>query len=176
MGRPSKKNKLEALEKKFNLAETLVEELDELVAELEAPDSDLSTEVVTGEIVAVDEKVLDISSLRQDFGLVRNNVIKLVNTGQRILDSACVLDIADLKASQLDALANLQATLGNNLKLLMDIYKDIAAIEKSRAGMPVSKPEQTNINNGNVTNNNIVFTGSTSELLTMINAQIEASK
>lgn len=160
-GRPSKVERMRSLEDKFNLAETLVEELDELIEDvsvgLENSDDNLP--------MAVEGfGIMNIETLKQDFMLARNNIIKLISTGQRILDQASVLDVSDLKASQLEALATLQSTLGANLKLLLEIYKDIAAIEKSRGN-----PSQANVNNGSVTTNNIVFTGSSSDLLKLIN-------
>ena len=169
MGRPTK---LQNLEKKFSMAETLVEELTTVM-------EDIQQETLPEPIPIIEEEknetVLSMDSLRQDFLLVRNNIIKLVNTGQRILDSVSVLELEDLKASQLDALSNLQATLGNNLQLLISIYKDISIIEKSRQ-KPVSKiTEQVPVVNGNVTNNQIMFSGSSAQLLELINTQMENS-
>lgn len=168
-GRPSKQDQIRSLEERFNIAESLVEELDCIVDDLVPVTRSLHSNEMDNNLDIV---VMDVQSLKQDFQLVRNNIIKLVGSGQRILDSASQIDIEDLKASQLDALANLQSTLGNNLKLLIDIYKDLAAIEKSRQ-KPVAKdnivPE--NVVNGNVTNNQILFTGDSNALLKLINEQ-----
>ena len=160
VGRPSKAERIKSLEQKFNLAESLVQELDEII-------EDVPDEIEEPQLPElIETSIMCISSLKQDFMLARNNIIKLINTGQRILDQASVLEISDLKASQLEALAVMQSTLGANLKLLLEIYKDIAAIEKSRSTLP---PPPTAINNGQVTTNNIMFTGSSSDLLKLIN-------
>jgi hypothetical protein len=159
MGRPTR---LQSLEKKFSLAETLVEELDSCIQEFEL-DTDYTPST---EVIDADKSILDMGMLKQDFGMIRSNIVKLVATGQRILESASELDIGDLKASQLDALSNLQATIGSNLQLMMNIYESIAKIEKSRQKpTPKSTPEQLTAINGNVVNNNIAFSGSSSELL-----------
>ena len=62
--------------------------------------------------------------------MVRQNVVTLINRGQNILESATHLDLGDMKAGQLEALASLQKSLGENIKLLLGIYKDIVSIEK----------------------------------------------
>lgn len=89
-----------------------------------------------------------------------------MSTGQTILNTACLLDISDLKASQLEALSTLQSTLGGNIKLLLDCYKTMSDIEKSKI-KAIEKP--SSVNNGEVINNNILFNGSSSDLLNMIN-------
>jgi hypothetical protein len=166
----SKSTKLQNLESKFGLAENLLDELSNTIEEITS--TELACAIIPeGEIsILQDESILNMHTLKQDFLLIRNNVIKLINTGQRILDGASVLDISDLKPSQLEALANLQATLGGNMKLMLDIYKDIASIEKSRRVVP-TKAETLANNTGTInnTNNQIVFAGDSSELLKLIN-------
>jgi hypothetical protein len=167
-----KSEKLMNLEKKFNLAENLVEELSIVIDDITTTELLPVPTAVEGDLAPVDVSIMDMSLLKQDFVLMRNSIMKLIHTGQRILDSASVLDISDLKASQLDALSNLQATLGANIKLLFECYKDIAVIEKSRQKAASKQPVQENINNGTVTNNNIVFSGSSSDLLSIINKNL----
>lgn len=164
VGRPSKADRMKSLEEKFNLAETLVEELDDLIEDVGESMETASDDNLP--MVPEHAGLMNIEGLKQDFMLARNNIIKLITTGQRILDQASVLNVSDLKASQLEALATLQSTLGANLKLLLEIYKDIAAIEKSRGN-----PTPSNVNNGSVTTNNIVYAGSSSDLLKILNEQ-----
>lgn len=151
--------KLARLEKKFNVATELIQELTDDVETLP---------VVVDEKEEKSEDVFSMSTLKTDFLLVRNNVLKLVNTGQRVLDTASLIDVSDLQANQLKALSDMQVAIGGNLKLLISIYKEIAEIEKMRI-KEVSKTETTqNVNNGNVTNNQIMFSGSSNELLDLI--------
>lgn len=158
-GRPSKTDRLRAIETEFNLTESLVEELGSINDNLITIDETLPSITNPNELINLD-------SLRSDFGLVRNSIINLVATGQTILNTACLLDISDLKASQLEALSTLQSTLGSNIKLLLDSYKTMSEIEKIKTSQIKEKP--TSVNNGEVINNNILFNGSSSELLDLI--------
>ena len=161
-------NKLVNLQSKFNLAETLIEELDSCIQEF--PEL-LPEEISTDE---PEKSILNMNQLKTDFGLMLANVKKLIMSGQRILDQTSNLDISDLKPSQIDALANLQGTIGSNIKLMMEMYKDIAVIEKTRQkAVPKNQPESLTAVNGNVTNNNIVFSGSSADLLTLINNSVK---
>lgn len=171
------KDKFEILERKLNIATELIDELNIEEYEIVAPDYNTSTELVAvdttnTELVTVDkQEVFTIEGLKQDFILIRQNVMKLITTGQRILDSASLLDVADMKAAQLNALSSLQETLGNNLKLLVNIYKEICEIEKMRLGVSGKVPDGSvqQLNTGTITNNNtIVFSGDTSQLLDII--------
>ena len=160
------------METKFNLAQTLVEDLSELVDDF-STDEFIPIEYESGEVACVTspDSILDLSQLKMDFQIVRQNIMKVVAAGNRILDGVSVLDLDDLKPSHLMALAQLQTALGSNISLLLNSYKDIAAIEKSRV---VAKPKPNEVPNvsGNLTQNNItVYGGSTAELLSIINGQ-----
>lgn len=168
-----KNEKLARLESKFGMATSLVDDLDDAISELNMEENLPEIGVPTDGAVAPEASIMDMNSLRQDFGLVRANVLKLVQNGQKILDKAGELDLADLKPSHIEALASLQNTIGSNLKLMMDIYKDIASIEKSRV-RPTVKQDlvQSNVNTGQINNtNNIMFTGSSADLMELINNQ-----
>jgi len=154
--------KFENLEKKLNIATSLVSELTEEVEDL--PELTISSDVPA----EIQETVFTLDLLKTDFMLIRNNILKLVSTGQRVLDTASVLDVTDMKASQLQALSEMQSTIGNNLKLLISIYKDIAEIEKLRIKEAAKQQTQANVNMGTVVNNNIVYSGSTTDLLQLI--------
>lgn len=170
-------DKFEQLEKKLNIATELIDELniDDLAVVLPSSKDVVEAEVVDcGELVPVsenDREIFSLESLKSDFIMIRQNVMKLIANGQRILDSASLLDVSDMKASQLTALSNLQETLGNNMKLMVGIYKEICEIEKMRIGITGSKQEgSVQIATGNnITNNNtIVFAGDTTQLLDII--------
>lgn len=166
--------KFEQLEKKLNIAT-------ELVDELSFPEYEL-VDVVDAELVLPEPKelavveesteVFSLATLKSDFVMIRQNVMKLIGTGQRILDSVSVIDVDDMKASQLQALSQLQGTLGSNMQLLVSIYKEICEIERMRLGLsgkPTEGGTVQQLNSGNVTNNNtIVFSGDTNELLNII--------
>lgn len=150
--------KLENLEKKLGIATSLVQELTVEVEELPV--------AVIEETEA--NQVFSIETLKTDFFLARNSLIKLIATGQRVLDTASVIDVSDMKASQLTALSEMQSKIGGNIKLLMDCYKIIVEIEKLRQKDAKVLQAPSNVNMGQVTTNNIMFSGSSEELLTMI--------
>jgi len=107
-----------------------------------------------------------------DFQIVRQNIMKVVNAGNRILDGVSVVELDDLKPSHLMALAQLQTALGSNIQLLLSSYKDIAAIEKSRQQpAPKGTPKDVPNVNGDLNQTINVFSGSTADLLSIIQGQ-----
>jgi hypothetical protein len=167
----SNNTRLARLESKFNLASSLVDDLDDAISDLDVEENLPAIGTPVDGEVATDISIMDMSSLRQDFTIVRTNVLKLVNTGQKILDQISEdFDVSDCKPSHIEALSTLQSTIGNNLKLMMDIYRDIAAIEKSRYRPPTKQEVvSSNVNTGQI--NNIMFAGSSSDLMALINNQ-----
>jgi hypothetical protein len=160
-----KSTKLERLEKKLNITTELVQEMTEVIEEFEIAEP---TPVVVAELVSSEKpvEVFTLEILKSDFMLIRNNIMKLVADGQRTLSSASVIDVSDLKASTIQALAGLQVAIGGNLKMLIDSYKIIVEIEKLRQKEKPMIQTMGAVNMGTV--NNIAFSGSTSELLQLI--------
>lgn len=173
-----KSEKLEKLSKKFGIASKLSDDLSDLVEEIQTTDL-VATPIATHELTVIEENINDVEleeeifstkQLKTDFLMIKQNLNSLIVKGQRILDSAMVLDLADLKSSQLDALTNLQNSIANNLKLMINIYKEIAEIEKLRnKNQPKIDQQNGNINTGTIVNNNILLQGSTNDLLDLIN-------
>src|SRR5208337_1053178 len=117
-------NKIKKLEDQFSMATSLVTDLEVLVQEIDENQLEI-VDTTTGEITNCDQSILNLVMLKQDFTLVRNNIIKVVLAGQRILESASNIGFDEIKAGHIMALAQLQTALGSNIKLLMDCYKDI---------------------------------------------------
>lgn len=168
-------NKFDALEKKLNIASSLIEELDfddyeVVLPEITNPQTQNNLPAIIEECT---NEVFSLDTLRGDFVIIRQNILKLISTGQRVLDSTSIIDPSDMKAAQLTAISELQKTLGTNLQLLVSVYKEIAGIEKTRATTQskTSDPQAGMVNNGSVTNNNIVYSGDTSQLLDFIKEQ-----
>lgn len=162
-----KSNKLKKLEENFNMAANLVTDLEVLVQEIDENQLEV-IDTTTGEISDPNESIMDLVMLRQDFVLVRNNIVKVVLAGQRILDDVSNIGFDEIKAGQIMALAQLQTALGGNIKLLMECYKDIAVIEKSRKQTvaPTTNPSRIPIVQQNANN---IFVGSGNDLLRFIN-------
>jgi hypothetical protein len=159
------------LEKKLNIATNLVDELEIEECDIFLPSSASEYPVQTlVEKLPTNNEVFSIDTLKTDFIMIRQNVMKLIATGQRVCDSASLVDVSDMKPSTLQAIAILHQTLGSNIKLMVDIYKQIADIEKTR-DKTRPKDEQPNVvtNSGTIVNNNIAFQGDISELLEIIN-------
>jgi hypothetical protein len=151
---------IEKIEQVFELAHKEVEnaivETDETI-----------TEVETKDIEKIDkDQVFSFDTLKQDYLIVRQNLIKLIDKGQKILDQVTIMDIGDFKASQLMALSQLQDSIGNNLKLLIDIYKQLTEIKNNLDKKNVEEKDK-----GNVNVNNAVFVGSSKDLLDMLNGK-----
>ena len=120
--------KLENLERKLNIATDLIKEF-EVDENLPMEISETPVPMVIDEI---NNDVFELNNLKSDFMLIRQNVLKLISTGQRFMESVSIVDPSDLKASQIQAISGMHETLGNNLKLLIDLYKQIADIETLR--------------------------------------------
>lgn len=162
--------KFEKLEEKFNIANDLVHELSIAVEEVGMPAVYEGEVLPPAVIIEEDVKIFEMEGLKSDFILIRSNILKLINNGQRILDTASVVDVSDLSAKHLEALASLQQTIGNNLKLMIDCYKQIADIEKLRQKENKFKGGETlgGQTAGTIVNNQILFNGDTSALLDLI--------
>lgn len=160
--------KLENLERKLNIASDLIKEF-EVDENLPMEISEVSVPMIAEEI---NNDVFELNNLRSDFMLIRQNVLKLISTGQRFMESVSIVDPSDLKASQIQAISGMHETLGNNLKLLIDLYKQIADIEtlrNKRVGKLNTESNQTISTGNTITNHNqIVFAGTSDDLLKVI--------
>jgi hypothetical protein len=156
--------KLERLEKKFNIAS-------DMIKEFEINDTILVPTVMDlKEVTEPNTEIFDVVNLKQDFQLIRTNILGLITTGQRILNSVSILDPSDMKASQIQAVSDILKTVGENSKILFDLYKQMAEIEslRNKKSKFVEPANQTISTGNNITTNQILFTGSSDELLKLI--------
>jgi hypothetical protein len=166
-------SKFDLLEQKLNIATELIEELELVDYEIAIPTLTSAVSVPREESTT---EIFSLETLKSDFVMIRQNVMKLISTGQRVLDSASLIDPSDMKASQLMALSQLQQTLGTNIQLLVSIYKEIAGIEKVRSTINNKTTENGSVvNQGTVINNNVLFSGSTTDLLSFMHEQKNAN-
>lgn len=165
--------KLKQLEKKFSLAKEVLDELPTTESELVVAEvcevGEKQLDIVDPENQTVAEDVFSIESLKADFIIVRQNLLKLINTGQTILTQVQFMDVGDMHPQHLSALATLQTTVGQNLKLLIDIYEKIIRIEKMKKGAKPGEEDKDEGSGNMKIDKAIVFTGSTKELLSMMN-------
>jgi len=181
-------DKLKALHEKFNMAENSINQMTEIIEVseiIEVLDEDL-TSLDTYEIkepgehlpLELDkpEEVFTLDLLKQDFMSMRTNILAVISRGQGILDDTGSLDIGDMKASQLEALSSLQRSTGENIKLLMGIYKDIIAVEKDKyvllRGLNQenlgSSQGQITVGQGGTVTQNVIVAGSTHDILQLL--------
>lgn len=111
------------------------------------------------EIVPVSNKVEENADY--DYDSARNNLHKLLNQGQDALYSA--LEIA--KQSEHPRAFEV---VGNLMKQLADINEQLLALSEKKQKLDTPKPETGGGPAKQVTNNNAIFVGSTSELGNLI--------
>lgn len=164
----------DALEKKLNIASSLIDELDLDNYEIAMPEIATTTALAVINPEEYSDEIFSVETLKKDFIIIRQSVMKLIATGQRVLDTISLIDPSDLKGPQISAISGLIQTLGVNSKLMVDIYKEIVMIEKTRsqtkAGGGAGNGTQQSglVNQGTVNNNNIIFSGSTENLLSFL--------
>lgn len=183
-------DKLKVLHKKFNMAENsvnkmteVIETIDEDLTDLEVVETSEPGQNLPAELDTFEE-VFTLPLLKQDFMSMRQNILAVINRGQTILNDTDQLDIGDMKASQLEALANLQRSTGENIKLLMGIYKDIIAVEKdkyvllrglSQENLGSTEGDNLQVGAGSNVTQNVIIAGGTHDILEAI-ANAEAAK
>lgn len=183
-------DKLKALHEKFNMAENsvnkmteVIETIDEDLTDLEVVETSEPGQNLPAELDTFEE-VFTLPLLKQDFMSMRQNILAVINRGQTILNDTDQLDIGDMKASQLEALANLQRSTGENIKLLMGIYKDIIAVEKdkyillrglSQENLGSTEGGNLQVGAGSNVTQNVIIAGGTHDILAAI-ANAEAAK
>jgi len=178
-------DKLKKLHDKFNMAEESIDQMTKAIDVL-VDDSDLSALEVTeiaepGKHLPTDldsfEEVFTLDLLKQDFMSMRTNILAVINRGQSILEDTGHLDIGDMKASQLEALSSLQRSTGENIKLLMGIYKDIIAVEKDKyvllrglnqENLGTVPQTPITVGEGGTLTQNVIVAGSTHDILRLM--------
>ena len=118
-------------------------------------------EVITsgGDVILPDSKGVEENVIK-DYDSARNNLYKLLNQGQDALYSA--LEIA--KQSEHPRAFEV---VGNLMKQLADINEQLLALSERKQKLDAPK-QQEGQPSKQVTNNNAIFVGSTSELSKML--------
>jgi hypothetical protein len=119
-------------------------------------------EVITtgGDVILPETKGVE-ENVVKDYDAARNNLYKLLNQGQDALYNA--LEIA--KQSEHPRAFEV---VGNLMKQLADINEQLLALSERKVKLDAPK-QQEGQPNKQVTNNNAIFVGSTSELSKMLN-------
>lgn len=93
-----------------------------------------------------------------DFDLARNTMKNLINRNNTIIDS--IVDLAKNSES-----ARVYEVAGQLMKTQSEMAKDLMSLHKQKVDLTGESPTK------NITTNNIVFAGSTSDLMKMISAE-----
>ena len=162
MRNPMKQRKnIKKLEKVFNIAEDVIQSL-------EINKEGMQEITLAPEAYQFDEKeiekngVLGLAELKADFLIAKRNLRKLIRHGQTLMDTSADMDMEEMTASKIMAIAQLSTSISGQLKMLVEIYKDIAEIEKSRKG---GLPGAFEGNLAGVVHQNIIFTGDATSLM-----------
>lgn len=144
---------IKKLEEKFNLTtEEAINTIKKIDDEIKNVDSNIPKELENS------DDIYNLELLKQDFFRSRSILLKLIDKGNEILSKVSdTLDDGVIKASTISALAELQRVIGDNLKNLVNLYKDINDLQ-------TKNKNQINVQTAQ-TVNNIVFTGKTSDLI-----------
>ena len=73
--------------------------------------------------------VFELTELKSTFLMVKQNLRRLVNHGQMLMDQTSGLSIDDMKASEISAIADLSNVVATQLKMLVETYKDIISTQ-----------------------------------------------
>lgn len=158
--------------------ENIFKEAEEIAENLEIEDIDEEEKNITLSVAGYEieesidpellenKEIFEIKELKKDFIICKRTLYTIIRKGQQILSSApCSTD--ELKASEIAALAQLSEVISKQLKMIVEMYKDIQDIELKIKQMQsgINVPEGSNFTQ----NNNNVFVGRTDELMDIIN-------
>lgn len=122
----------------------------------------MDIDVSTGEIITVNNEVIppQEEKIEYDYEQTRNNLYTLLNQGQDAL-------VAALGVAKQSEHPRAFEVVGNLMKQLADVNEQLLKIheKKQKLDLPALKKEETH---NQVTNNNAIFVGSTTELNKML--------
>jgi hypothetical protein len=109
----------------------------------------------------VPESEGESKDIQSDYDLARNTLRNLIEKGEEALDDMMAVAKGSEHPRAFEVTSTLVNTIAGAAKDLLSLQKTMKEIKKPAAGEPSNTPQ-------NVTNNNIVFQGTTSELLNHI--------
>ncbi len=140
-----------------------------VVAEAETPTVISEAETPDPEVEAICKEMEELDS---DFEVIRERLAKITQLAADAIESSALSARASDNAKDYAALANLINVATNANDKMMEIHvtrqKIKGAAKERRGGASTPKSREIERHQENNTTNNIVFTGSTTELLDMI--------
>ena len=118
-----------------------------------------------GEVASTGQEIVPSSKVEEnvdyDYDAARNNLYKLLNQGQDAL-------YASLEIAKQSEHPRAFEVVGNLMKQLADINEQLLKLSEKKQKLDAPKQETTAAPGHQVTNNNAIFVGSTSELSNLI--------
>lgn len=115
-------------------------------------------------------ELFELEEIKTSFIEVRRGLQQLIHKGQRLMNQTGSMDLRDMTASQVEAIAALSATISNQMESMLSMYRTLIYVEKERKKSNVPEQGQLTVtgDNTNVTQTT-VFVGDTAELLKHLN-------
>lgn len=159
--------KMNKLTEKFNLAEELIVDSDDIVDFVQEKTTDItlyaSNNLEDTSITSVD--LINLNNMVDDFKYIRDTLRETTDNGRRVLNVVTIdlLDSEDDKRAELiSSFAELNRAVGDNMKLYMQSYKDISTVllnlDKIKKNEKDDKTKVNVTNNLNITNTETIST------------------
>lgn len=124
-------------------------------------------------------RIFNLEEVRYDFVAARRNLYKLIKHCQDLMDGVPALDLIEMKASQVEAIALLANSINNQIQTVMKLYKDMADIEQmrmppelkileKRLGNPQGRPSIGKEDSSSSKDSGAVYVGDSKSLLDII--------
>lgn len=159
--------KMNKLTKKFELAEELILDSDDIVDFVQEKTLDIelftSTNNIDPELTSAD--LINLNNMVEDFKYIRDTLRETTDNGRRVLN-VVTLDLLesedDKRAQLIISFAELNRAVGDNMKLYMQSYKDISTVllnlDKIKKAEKDDKTKVNVTNNLNITNTETIST------------------
>lgn len=148
---------LEEYKESFKQKESFIEKLEK----------EIQDEITTSNVEVLpansDERLFSKVTCKHDFIRIKKNLVSLINKGQQLIDNIISsYDGIDIKPQMVQSIATLSSAITDQLRLLMEIHKNILDMDDQLSGGIVMGGK----GKGNTTiNNQSIFIGDTANLL-----------
>lgn len=159
--------KMNKLTKKFELADELILDSDDIVDFVQEKTLDIelftSANNIDPELTSAD--LINLNNMVEDFKYIRDTLRETTDNGRRVLN-VVTLDLLesedDKRAQLIISFAELNRAVGDNMKLYMQSYKDISTVllnlDKIKKAEKDDKTKVNVTNNLNITNTETIST------------------
>lgn len=117
----------EKLNELFGVAENIIDEIEDTEQLITTKDT-LPTESSNLDVDISDESLYTLNELKEDFISAKDTLKKIIKIGEALMEDI-IIDFHSLTASQVDALSNLSKTISQQVKIMLELYKDLKSFE-----------------------------------------------